>query len=123
MRAAATRATADADAEPGAPALAAQVVQLRRDEVLKRVEVALENTGRETVVVESLRLRVPGFRAAGAVPKDSPVPPGQVVDLPTPYGEVRCPSSGEPRVGRPVVTRAGAHRGRTPVATGVDRGR
>jgi len=94
----------DTDAEPDAPELAAEVVQLRRDEVLERVEVALENTGPETVVVESLRLRVPGFRAAGAVPKDSPVPPGQVVNLPTPYGGVRCPGSGEPRIGRPVVT-------------------
>lgn len=86
------------------PPLAAEIVQLRRDEVLERVEIALENTGRDEVVVDELRLRVPGFRSAGPVPKDSPVPAGQVVNLPTPYGEVRCAGDGQARVGRPVVT-------------------
>jgi len=38
------------------------------------------------------------------VAKDSPVPAGQVVNLPTPYGEVRCTRDGTARVGRPVVT-------------------
>lgn len=86
------------------PSISAEVVQLRRDEVLERVEIALENKGAEEVVVERLRLRVPGFRPAGSVAKDSPVPAGQVVNLPTPYGEVRCTRDGTARVGRPVVT-------------------
>lgn len=88
----------------GPPSIAAEVIQLRRDEVLERVEIALENRGRHEVVVEQLRLQVPGFRSAGAVAKDSPVPAGQVVNLPTPYGEVRCTGDGAARVGRPVVT-------------------
>lgn len=86
------------------PSIAAEVVQLRRDEVLERVEIAVENTGRDEVVVERIRLRVKGFRSAGSVPKDSPVPAGQVVNLPTPYGEVRCSRDGTARVGPPVVT-------------------
>jgi hypothetical protein len=86
------------------PSLAAQIVQLRRDEVLERVEVSLRNEGPEDVMVEQLTLRVPGFRSAGPVPKDSLLRPGLVVNLPTPYGEVRCSRDGRARVGRPVVT-------------------
>lgn len=80
--------------------LVAQVVQLRRDEVFGRVEIALTNRGTEQVQVERLRLRVGGFTGGGWVAKDSPVPPGQLVDLPTPYGEPRCPSGGLATPGR-----------------------
>ncbi|MGH8893067.1 MAG: hypothetical protein ACRDWY_07140 [Actinomycetes bacterium] len=96
------------DPDPGtdqdAPSLSAEVVQLRRDEVLERVEIALRNTGGSEVVVERLTLRVPGFRSAGPVPKDSPIPPDGLVYLPTPYGAVRCAADGTAAVGRPVVT-------------------
>jgi hypothetical protein len=34
------------------------------------------------------------------VHKNSPVPAGQVVDLPTPYGRPHCPREGEPVLGR-----------------------
>lgn len=91
-------------AAAGLPSVSAEVIQLRRDEVLERVEIAVENRGSEEVVVEQLMLRVPGFLSAGPVAKDSPVPPGQVVNLPTPYGEVRCTADDTARVGRPVVT-------------------
>lgn len=86
------------------PAISAEVIQLRRDEVLERVQIALENTGRDEIVVERIRLRVKGFRSAGSVAKDSQVPAGRVVNLPTPYGKVRCGRDGKARVGRPVVT-------------------
>lgn len=95
-----------------AAGLAAQVVQLRRDEVLGRVEVALRNRGRGPVVVDRLRLRVGGFTGGGWVAKDSPVPAGQLVDLTTPYGEPRCPSSGTPAVGG-VALDLRVHRGST----------
>jgi len=87
-----------------APPLAAEIVQLRRDQVLERVEVALENTGRERVVVERLRVRVRGYDSGRAIPKDSPIPPDQVVNLPWPYGTVRCPAGTPPVVGRAIVT-------------------
>ena len=86
-----------------APRLGAEVVQLRRDEVLQRVEIAITNRSREQVVVDTLELRVPGFSGGGRLPKGEPLPPGQVVDLPTPYGAVRCPATGEVTVGRPSV--------------------
>lgn len=86
-----------------APRLGAEIVQLRRDEVLRRVEVAVTNRTRAPVTVESIELRVPGFGGGGVVPKGEPVLAGQLVNLPTPYGEVRCTDDGRARVGRPRV--------------------
>jgi hypothetical protein len=93
-----------AEPEPPAPSLVAEIVQLRRDQVLERVEVALENVGDAEVVVTSLLVRVPGFRSGGPVAKDSQIPAQQVVNLPWTYGTVRCDdSSMPPTVGRAVV--------------------
>lgn len=86
------------------PAVAAEIVQLRRDQVLERVEVAVTNRGRRDIVVTSLDLDVDGFAVPGPVPKDSPIPAGQLVNLPIPYGDVTCPASGPPEVGTPTVT-------------------
>lgn len=85
------------------PRLGAQVVQLRRDEVLGRVEIAVRNQAREQVVIDTLELQVPGYSGGGPQPKGEPLPPGQVVNLPTPYGEVRCPTAGDVSVGTPRV--------------------
>ena len=54
------------DPAPRAPAprMAAEVVQLRRDEVLKRLQVAVTNRSAEPVTIESIELRVPGFSGA-----------------------------------------------------------
>lgn len=87
-----------------APPLTAEVVQLRRDQVLQRVEVAVRNTGESRLVVESVRLEVPGFRIPGPLPKDSPVFAGGVVNLPVPYDGVDCPVTGAPEVGPATVT-------------------
>jgi hypothetical protein len=80
--------------------LSAQVVQLRRDEALGRVEVGVTNEGSDQVAVTRLRLRIDGFTGGGWVAKDSPIPAGQVVNLPVPYGAARCPAAGAPVVGR-----------------------
>ncbi len=42
------------------------------------------------VTIESIDLRVPGFGGGGVQRKDEPLLAGQVVDLPTPYGALRC---------------------------------
>jgi hypothetical protein len=91
----------DAAARPAAESsgLSVQVVQLRRDEVLGRVELAVLNGGEADVVVDRLRLTADGFTGGGWVPRKSPVPAGQVVNLPTPYGDPRCPSQGTARLG------------------------
>lgn len=105
---AATGCAGGADAEspqkPPAPPLAAEIVQLRRDQVLERVAVALENRGPAEVIVESLLVRIPGFDAGGVVPKDSRIPPTHVVHLPWPYGTVRCGDESAPTVGPAAVT-------------------
>jgi hypothetical protein len=86
------------------PDLTAEVVQLRRDQVLERIEIALRNDGPQDVVVRRLRVRIEGFAAPPAQPKDSPVRAGLVVNLPWAYGDVRCgPGLATPTVGRPVV--------------------
>ena len=86
-----------------APRLAADIAQLRRDEVLKRFEVAVTNRSHEQVTIESIDLRVPGYGGAGVQVKDEPLPAGQLVNLPTPYGEVRCATDGTVSVGPPRV--------------------
>lgn len=88
---------------PGPP-LRLEVVQLRRDQVLQRVEVAVTNTGRQPLVVDRLRLDVSGFRLPGWLDKGEPLPAGQVVDLPVPFSGVDCTAAGTAEVGRPVVT-------------------
>lgn len=92
------------DTMAGAPAqLAADVVQLRSDEVIRQVQVSVTNTRAEPIRVHSLLLTVPGFVGPGAIPKDSPIPPGRAVNLPTPYGEPRCSGDATPSAGRPSV--------------------
>jgi len=82
----------------------AEVVQLRRDQVLERVSVAVANRGDTDVVVDSVRLQVDGFHFPGTIRKDSPVADGVVVNLPVPYRVVDCPETGEPQVGTAQVT-------------------
>jgi hypothetical protein len=86
------------------PSLGAEVVQLRRDVVLQRVEVTVENHGGSAVMVERIGLAVPGFEIPGPLRKDEPLPAGSVVNLPIPYDGVTCPADGPPQVGVPRVT-------------------
>jgi hypothetical protein len=86
------------------PPVSASVLQLRRDQVLDRVEVAVRNVGSEDLRVVWIRLDVPGFATPGAIRKDSRVPAGQVVNFPVEYGDVDCPDGGDPSIGRPRVT-------------------
>lgn len=96
----------DGDGRPAArpaPALGAELVQLRRDEALGRVEIGVTNRSKGPVVVQTVELRIAGYSGGGVQPKDEPLPAGQQVNLPTPYGEVQCPASGEVQVGQPVA--------------------
>ena len=86
------------------PSLGAEVVQLRRDVVLQRVEVTVENLSDSDVMVERIRLTVPGFAIPGPLRKDEPLLAGTAVNLPVPYDGVRCPADGPPRIGTPRVT-------------------
>jgi hypothetical protein len=93
------------ESAPALQDLAAEVDQLRSDVPLNRVEIGVVNGGTEAVVVDSLHVRIPGFRGGGRLQKDSPVRPGLTVNLPWPYGTVQCTrSSAAPDVGPPIVT-------------------
>ncbi len=93
------------DPEPASPApdLSAQVVQLRRDQVLNRIEITVTNHGRAPVVVEQLEVRIRGYHGGPPVAKDSPIPGGLEVNLPWEYGAVSCPDDGAPSPGKAVV--------------------
>lgn len=82
------------------PRLGAEIVQLRRDEVLKRVEIGVTNRSGEQVTIDTIELKVPGYSGGGVQRKGEPLPAGQQVNLPTPYGDVFCDDNFQPRVGR-----------------------
>ena len=93
------------DAPPAdQPSVSADIVQLRRDQVLQRVEVAVHNGGSAELFVQRLRLQVEGFDLPGALRKDEPILAGQVVNLPVPFSGVSCPDEGPPRIGPARVT-------------------
>jgi hypothetical protein len=91
------------ETEGAGPEMSAEIVQLRRDQVLERVEVSLHNRSGGPVTVDRLRIDMPGFRAMPAVPKDSPIAAGLTVNLPWTYGDVRCRPDRAPDVGPAVV--------------------
>lgn len=110
---------------PSLKGLAAEVDQLRSDAPLNRVEIGVVNSGSETLVVDSLHVRIAGFRSGEWLTKDSPVKPGLTVNLPWPYGTVRCGRDSAPDVGPPIVTLQ-VHTERDPTSrtvrlTGTDR--
>jgi len=86
-----------------APELSAEIIQLRRDQVLERVEVAVTNGEAQEITVERLRLVIPGYEKRPAVVKDSPIAPRTEVNLPWEYGAIECAADGTAQVGAPVV--------------------
>ena len=97
-------ATGCGGSEPAAdppPRLGAEIVQLRRDEVLRRVEVAVTNRTGEQVTVESIDLRVPGFGGGGVQRKDEPLPPARWSTCPRRTARCAAPTTARPgSVGR-----------------------
>jgi hypothetical protein len=85
------------------PRLDATITQTREDQVAARIEVAVTNRTRHVVTVDTMELRTPGLAGGGVLPKGEPLPAGQRVNLPTPYGEVTCTAVGKAHVGRPRV--------------------
>ena len=105
------------DPDPGSPPpdLSAQVVQLRRDQVLERIEITLSNHGTEPVVVDRFQVRIRGYRGGPPVAKDSPIAGGLEVNIPWEYGAVACPDDAVPAPGRAVVALRVRVGGRGPV--------
>ena len=91
---------------PEVPGVTAEAVRLRTDEAVGgQVQVRVTNTGGAPFTVTSVRLDVPGFTALPATPADTRYPPGRVVDLPTPFGDVDCAVDPTPPAARLTVQR------------------
>lgn len=92
-----TPTAAPVAALPEVPGIAGEAVRLRTDEALGgQVQVRLTATGDQPFTVVSVALDSPGFTALPATPRDTTYRPGQVIDLPTPVGAVRCDAPVDP---------------------------
>ena len=81
------------------PDLAVQVLQYRRDEDRAVVQAKVTNDGDSPARIERIELVAPGFDGVGPVQAQTDLAPGDVVDLPTPYGEPVCRSGRQNDVG------------------------
>jgi hypothetical protein len=80
-----------------APTLTGELTRYRRDEALRRLQVKLGQAGDEpSVVVQSLRLTLPGYEDGPVSEVGSDSRPGSVVDLPVQLGAPVCPDAGGP---------------------------
>ena len=77
------------------PDLAVQLLQYRRDEDRAVVQAKVTNLGESTARIERIELVAPGFDGVGPVQAQTDLAPGDVVDLPTPYGEPLCRSGSQ----------------------------
>lgn len=72
------------------PAIAAELVQYRRDEALHQMQVKVTNTGTREVVVDRVAVWLPGFDDVPPSEPGTVLGPGRRVDLPVVYGAARC---------------------------------
>ena len=95
-------------APPPGPGLDAEAVQLRTDVAAGgRFQVRVTATGEEPFTVTSVALDSPGFVPVPPVSKSTGFEPGQVTDLRTPLGPVRCDAAPEPAAVLLTVVRDG----------------
>jgi hypothetical protein len=110
-----------ATAVPGVPGIAAEAVRLRTDAAVGgQVQVRLTDTGTTPFTVSAVAIDSPGFAPLPATAVDTTYPPGQTIDLPTPFGTVDCAAAADPAAARLTVTRAaGPEEVRVPLAGGT----
>lgn len=82
-----TRATATAEPPDG---LSASLVQYRRDQARRVVEVKLANAGAAALRITLLDVTLPGFTETGPVGRTTNLKADRRVDLPVPLGEPVC---------------------------------
>ncbi len=73
------------------PGISGEVVRLRTDEALGgQVQVRLTDTGDRSFTVTAVALRSPAFADQPLAVQTAAYRPGQVIDLPVPFGPVDC---------------------------------
>ena len=109
-------------AVPAVPGIEAEAVRLRTDEALGgQVQTRVTNTGDTPFTVTSVALDSPGFAPLPPRAETATSQPGQVIDLPTPFGEPVCDTTAQPAAARLTVVRPGGELAGE--ARGADAGR
>ena len=91
---------------PEVPGISAEAVRLRTDEAIGgQVQVRISNTGTAPFTVTSVQLDTAGFAVLPARPVTTAYAPGQVIDLPVPFGPVDCAVAADAPAARVTVTR------------------
>ena len=92
------------DQETAPPPVGTEIVQLLGTRSSSGSRCRCTNRSRSPLVVDRMRVDIPGFARTAAVPKDSPIAGGLTVNLPWAYGAVACTETSAPDVGRPSST-------------------
>ena len=104
--ASAAPSTSVAPAVPAVPGIEAEAVRQRTDEAVGgQVQVRITDTGDDPFTVTSVALDSPGFAPLPPREVQTEFAPGQVIDLPTKYGEPQCDAAAEPAAARLTVVR------------------
>src|SRR4051794_8760595 len=102
--------TASLSTGPAVPPVAgiqAEAVRLRTDEALGgQVQTRVTNTGDAPFTVTSVALDSPGFAPLPRSAETATYQPGQVVDLPTPFGDAICDTAAQPAAALLTVVRS-----------------
>lgn len=91
---------------PAVPGIDAEAVRQRTDEALgDQVQVRITDTGDEPFTVTSVALDSPGFEPVPPRVHTTAFTPGQVIDLPTKFGDPVCDVQAEPAAAKLTVVR------------------
>jgi hypothetical protein len=98
--------TSAAPTIPAVPGIEAEAVRQRTDEALgDQVQVRITDTGDEPFTVTSVALDSPGFEPVPPRVHTTAFTPGQVIDLPTKFGDPVCDVPAEPAAAKLTVVR------------------
>jgi hypothetical protein len=93
-------------AVPPVSGIEAEAVRLRTDEALGgQVQTRVTNTGDAPFTVTSVALDSPGFAPLPPRAETTVYQPGQVIDLPTPFGDPVCDTAAQPAAALLTVVR------------------
>src|SRR3954452_11595033 len=101
-----TTALSTGPAVPPVAGIEAEAVRLRTDEALGgQVQTRVTNSGDAPFTVTSVALDSPGFAPLPPRAETATYQPGQVIALPTPFGDPVCDTAAQPAAARLTVVR------------------